>query len=95
MYVGTVVAARAVPGRAAFDAACAEWAGSHGLYASDGLYLGELKAGPRTIAELIASLEACGATAAEVRTGVSRLAGRGLLEPLPPPADPLPPARRW
>ena len=50
-YREVIVAARREAGRKSFDAARVEWAARLALNASDGLYLGELENGSKTIAE--------------------------------------------
>jgi hypothetical protein len=94
-YRLAIVDARKEAGRKPFDAARAEWAARLTLDATDGLYLGELQNGPRTIAEMAASLDGCGPAPGEVRKAVERLVKLRMLEPIaPPPAPPYPP-RRW
>src|SRR5260370_19055718 len=47
-------------GRSSFDSARASWAKPLALEPSDGLYLGELEAGPKTIEEKVQALDGCG-----------------------------------
>jgi|GEM_PF-714241 len=94
-YRDCIVAARSESGRRSFDAARAEWAAQLTLEAADGLYLGELQAGSKTIAEMAASLDGCGPAPKEVRAAVERLVRLRMLEAVSPPPAPLPPPRRW
>ena len=94
-YREAIVAARSGTGRQAFDAARAGWAARLTLDATDGLYLGELQSGPKTIAEMAASLDGCGPAPGEVRKAVERLVLLRMMEPLVPPPAPPPPPRRW
>jgi hypothetical protein len=94
-YREVIVGARREAGRESFDAARAEWAARLTLDATDGLYLGELQGGPKTIAEMATSLEGCGPAPSDVRKAVERLVRLRMMEPIaPPPAPPSPP-RRW
>lgn len=70
-------------GRAALDAAQRAWAAPLALEPLDGVVLGELRVGRKGIADLARSLEDCGTTQAEVKASVDRLAGAGLVEPVP------------
>lgn len=94
-YHAVIVAARSETGRKSFDAARAEWAARLTLEATDGLYLDELQGGPKTIAEMAASLEGCGPVVKDVRAAVERLVRLRLVEPTIPPPAPPPPPRRW
>ena len=94
-YREAIVAARSEAGRKSFDAARADWATRLTLDATDGLYLGELRSGPKTIAEMAASLDGCGPAPTEVRKAVERLVRLRMLELLAPPPAPPPPPRRW
>jgi hypothetical protein len=71
-------------GRSALDGANRRWADPLGLDPSDGLVLSELRPGKRSIAELVRTLEICGASQDQVRASVGRLVSRGLVEALPP-----------
>lgn len=93
-YLEVIVAARGASARKSFDAARAEWAARLGLELNDGLCLGELLEGPKTIAEIAASLEGCGPTPGEVRKAVERLVRLDMIELVTPPA-PAPPSGRW
>ncbi|MHB8879501.1 MAG: hypothetical protein ACYC8T_37890 [Myxococcaceae bacterium] len=97
-YREVIVAARAEEGRQSFDAARAAWAAKLTLDPTDGLYLGELQNGPRTIEEITRALETCGSTRQEVHVAIDRLTGAGMMEavaPPPPPAPAAPAPRRW
>jgi len=94
-YRNAIVAARAEGGRRSFDDARSAWAQRLALEPSDGLYLGELRDGPRTIAELATGLEGCGPQRSEVRAVVERLIRLTMLELVIPPPPALPPPRRW
>ncbi len=85
-YREMIVAARVESGRQSFDAARAAWAKPLTLQPGDGLFLGELQAGSRTIEELSRSLETCGTTRDEVHQAVDRLTDAGLMEAVPLPA---------
>jgi hypothetical protein len=97
-YREGIVAARADPGRRSFDAARDGWAERLALEPADGLYLGELKAGPRTLDEITNALDGCGPERAEVRKAFVRLVKLGIVTLVVPPAEPPPPPyvpRRW
>jgi hypothetical protein len=94
-YREVIVAARSEAGRKSFDAARAEWAARLTLETMDGLYLGELQNGPKTIAEIAASLEGCGPAPSDVRKAVERLVRLRMMELIVPPPAPPPPPRRW
>jgi len=84
-HADAVRAARAL-GRDALDVAQRRWADPLGLQPCDGVVLGELKPGRRSLADVAAGLETCGSTRAEVKESVDRLVEKGLVEPLPLPA---------
>jgi hypothetical protein len=94
-YREVIVAARREAGRKSFDAARVEWAARLALNASDGLYLGELENGSKTIAEMATALDGCGPGVGDVRAAVDRLVRLRMLEPIVPPPAPSPPPRRW
>ena len=97
-YRATITASRVEGGRASYDAANAEWAARLKVEAADHLYFGELQKAPRTIDEMVASLEGCGPVRADVKTAIDRLVKLQLLEPVVPPPAPLPQPpvpRRW
>ena len=81
-YREAVQAARA-QGRAALDAAQRAWAMPLQVDPVDGVVLGELRGGKRSIADLARTLEDCGTSAAEVKSAIDRLAEAGLVEPVP------------
>ena len=81
-YQAVLAEARQAGGRAAFDEATKAFAAPLGLQAGDGTYLGELKAGPRTIIDLMEQLEDGGATKAEVKAALDRLIAAKLAEPV-------------
>ena len=94
-YRDGIVAARAVAGRASFDAAGVEWAARFKLQPVDALYLRELLDGPRTIEEITTSLDGCGPQKSDVRKAVDRLLLVGMMEPVPQAVSPAPlPFRR-
>jgi hypothetical protein len=94
-YRAAIVASRAQAGRRSFDAARTDWAARLLLEPSDGLYLGELLEGPRSIEEISAALEGCGTQRSEVRAAVERLVRLRMLEAVVPPPPPPPLPRRW
>jgi len=81
-YREAVQAARA-QGRAALDAAQQAWAGPLRAQPIDGVVLGELRGGKKSIAEIARGLEDCGTSAAEVKSSVDRLSDAGLVQPAP------------
>jgi hypothetical protein len=93
-YTLMVEKSRAGMGRAQFDAARNEWSAPRGITSEDGLFLVEFGMGDRTIPEVTRNLEDC-ASAKEVKTAVERLLGCGMLEPVPAPAPPAAPLRRY
>lgn len=76
-------------GRTGLEAARQRWAAALELQPCDGVVLTELKPGKRSLADLAAALEDCGATKPEVKDSLDRLVERGLAEPLPLPAQAL------
>jgi len=94
-YREVIVAARVESGRQSFDAARAAWASRLTLDPNDGLYLGELQSGPRSIEEITRALATCGSTKQEVHVAIDRLTGLGLMEAVIPPPPPAPPPHRW
>jgi hypothetical protein len=95
-----VAAARGLS-RAALDAALAAWASPRRVEPADGVLLPELQDKPRGLPDLTRSLEAAGASAAEIRAALGRLVTAGLVELVGPPsreaAEPVPPSLppRW
>jgi hypothetical protein len=96
-YRETIIAARVANGRSAYDEARAAWSAPLTLQPNDGLFLGELQSGPRTIKQIVEAVEECGATRAEVHSAVYRLADAGMVEAIAPPSPDPPqlPPRRW
>ena len=84
-YRDAIQAARA-QGRTALEAAQRAWAEPLGLQAGDGVVLGELRGGKKSLAEIGRALEDCGTTAAEVKAAVDRLSDAALVVPAPAPA---------
>jgi hypothetical protein len=81
-YREAVQAARA-QGRAPLTAAQQAWAVPFRLEPSDGVVLGELRSGRKSIAEIARDLEDCGTSIAEVKSAMDRLSDVGLIEPAP------------
>jgi hypothetical protein len=81
-YRDAVFAARA-SGRTALDVAQREWALPLAVQPGDGVVLGELRTGKRSIAELAKGLEDCGTTVADVKAVIDRLTDAQLVEPAP------------
>jgi hypothetical protein len=95
-YRAAIVASRRTEGgRSAFETARAGWATRLAIEADDGLYLGAMERGPRTIPELTLELDGCGPQRADVPRTVDRLVGLRLIEPVIPPPQPPPEPRRW
>ena len=78
------VAAARASGRAALDAAQQTWAAAHAVHPQDGVILGQLRDGKRSIAELAKALEDCGTTVAEVKAAIDRLTDAQLVDATPP-----------
>src|SRR5579864_1538285 len=76
-YRETIQASRGESGRASFDAARLAWAQPLKIEPGDGLFLGELKGGPRTLEELTRALEDVGSTKREIKAGIERLINAG------------------
>lgn len=70
------------------------WAGALGVRASDGVLLDEL-AKPLSVNELSRAVEACGQRGPEVKAGVDRLYGAGLVQPPQVAEPPPPPPSPW
>jgi len=81
-YRVAVAAARA-SGRSALETAERNWATPLGIQPNDGVVLGELRGGRRSIADLARELEPCGVSAADVKAIVDRLCEAQLVEPQP------------
>jgi hypothetical protein len=87
-YREVITASRSDAGRASFDAARKLWAGALQVEPDDGMYLGELRAGPRTLDELWRALETCGKSRTDLKAAIRRLTAVGLvLAVAPPPAS--------
>ncbi|HYS80446.1 MAG TPA: hypothetical protein VEM76_07025 [Anaeromyxobacteraceae bacterium] len=81
-YREAVQTARA-QGRSALDAAQRSWAEPLRVDPVDGVVLGELRGGRKSIADLARALEDCGTSAVEVKAAVDRLTEAGLVDPVP------------
>jgi hypothetical protein len=81
-YREAVAAARA-SGRGALETAERNWAVPLGIQPNDGVVLGELRGGRRSIADLARELESCGVSATDVKAIVDRLCEAQLVEPQP------------
>ena len=81
-YRDAVQTARA-QGRSALDAAQRAWAEPLQVQVIDGVVLGELRGGKRSIADIARALEDCGTSVAEVKTAIDRLTDAGLVEAVP------------
>jgi hypothetical protein len=100
-YRAVIVSSRsdASAAREAFDAARAGWARTWAVESDDGLYLGEVASGPKTLEQLVAALEACDKTKQDALEAVGRTFDAGLLTTAPAPAPEVTPhtlrPRRW
>ena len=94
-YAAVVEGSRPGGGRAQFDASRQAWSAPRGLTADDGLLLGEFREGDRTVAEVLRSLEGCGASPKELKAAIERLLACGMLEPVAAPVVAAPPPRRY
>jgi hypothetical protein len=81
-YQQVLQGARQAGGRVAFDEATKAFAAPLAIQPGDGAFLGELKAEPRTIVELMELLQDGGATKAEVKAALDRLIAAKLVEPV-------------
>jgi hypothetical protein len=81
-YREVVVTARA-QGRATLESAERSWAEPLRLQPGDGVVMGELRNGKKSIADVARALEDCGTTQPEVKAAIDRLAEAGLVEPAP------------
>lgn len=82
-YRSGIVASRHEEGRASYDAARRAWATTFRLEPDDGLYLGEVRSGPVSVAEMVESLDSCGKTHRDALAALERLLDRGLVTPVP------------
>lgn len=78
-YREDIVASRAQAGRGSYDDARNAWAQHWGTQADDGLYLCELKDGPKSLGELSDALEACGKVRKDVVEAIDRIYGLKLV----------------
>ena len=78
-YRSQIVASRTLPGRESYDAARAAWAAALSLQPDDGMYLGELRPGPTTLAAIIEALAQCGKSRADAVTAMGRLVDAGFV----------------
>lgn len=69
-------------GRAAFEEATAAWAKGLGVQPNDGVFLVELKSGPKGFNALLEGLEGTGAIKSELRSAMDRLIAAKLAEPV-------------
>jgi hypothetical protein len=81
-YREVVVTARA-QGRGTLEAAERAWAEPLHLQPGDGVVLGELRGGKKSIADIARGLEDCGTTPTEVKSAIDRLSEGALVEPTP------------
>jgi len=94
-YQSSIVASRLAEGRASFDSARASWAAALHLESEDGLYLSEVKEGPKTMQQIVEGLETCGKTKKEAIAALERLVDAGLVSAPPPPVAPAQGGARW
>src|SRR5919204_1341940 len=85
-YRDAITAARA-QGRTALEGAQRTWAEPLRIEPSDGVVLGELRGGKKSIADVARALEDCGVTQPEVKSAVDRLTDAGLVAPASVPAE--------
>ncbi len=69
-------------GRGALESAQQGWSAPRGLAPIDGVVLGEVRTGRKSIADVARALEDCGTTQVEVKDAIDRLAATGLIEPV-------------
>jgi hypothetical protein len=81
-YRDAIQAARA-QGRTALEIAQRGWAEPLGVQPGDGVLLGELRTGKKSIAELARALDDCGTTQLEVKGAIDRLSDALLIAPVP------------
>ncbi len=74
-------------GREEQERAERDWASPLKVEPSDGIYLNELTAEGKTVAQLAESLADCGATKVEAQAAIDRLFKAGLLEPAARPPE--------
>ncbi|HET7755191.1 MAG TPA: hypothetical protein VFK85_14880 [Anaeromyxobacteraceae bacterium] len=81
-YRSAICDARAT-GREALENAERNWAAPLGVQPKDGVVLGELRSGRRSIADVARDLESCGVSAGDVKAVIDRLCDAQLVEPQP------------
>jgi hypothetical protein len=82
-YRAEIVTARSAGGRASFDAARSAWSESLRLNPDDGVYLGELRGGAATLAQIVEGVQVCGQSRTQAVDAMARLLDLGLIEPVP------------
>ena len=85
-YRQAVATARA-QGRDVLEAAQRAWAEPLKVQPPDGVVLGELRGGKKSLADLARALEDCGVTQPEVKAAIDRLTDAALVEPASQPAE--------
>lgn len=93
-YRESITASRSEGGRASFELARSNWARSVAVEPDDGMYLGELVGGPRTLEQLTAAVDASGHGRKQVVAALERLLDAGLVLSSTPEPKP-PPVTRW
>ena len=79
-YQLALKSSRELGGRAALDGALERWASALGVRPGDGVYLSELRASVRTLAEIVEGLEPCGITKGEAKEALGRLVNSNFAE---------------
>jgi hypothetical protein len=85
-YREAIAAARA-QGRTALEAAQRAWAEPLRVEPADGVVLGELRGGKKSIADVARALEDCGVTQPEVKAAIDRLTDAALIAPVSQPTE--------
>lgn len=78
-YRSSVVASRALEGRASYDAARIAWAEPLGIEPDDGVYLCEISTKPIRLGDLVEALASCDKTRKEAVDALGRLFDAGLV----------------
>ena len=78
-YRSSVVASRALDGRASFDAARVAWAVPLGIDPDDGVYLCEIRDRPVGLGALVEALAPCDKTRQDTVNALERLLDAGLV----------------